>query len=462
MSGDNQFIDPYNTYVLITSSIKDPTGANIPAVAADAHNPVCNMLPVNWLGTTWFKKIDVKLNGTTVSFDGNMYSHRVDIENRLSYPDTVKKGHLSMMGFDEEMEAFDEINNADIHRDDAYPAILRRYLKGKASKNMYTIARIHSEIFEQPKLLPPNTVLDIDFDRHDSDFLLLTKHNNRNYILKMESCELLTRLVDMDEEITAEIDSVSISGRSMFYPVCSVKMMYYSCGANVVELSNFNLLTTEGNLLPHRIIVVMVREDAVHGNYNRDPFNYQHFNLAEFSLKVGSEQMPLPKLKCNMDDDSNDILKPLFSALLANHSLFSNEELGINPSNYRNRNDFLAWDLSQMPPGQIFEMTQEKPVSLILKLRRANNFVINVIVYSEYNSEVEMLNNRKVICHDYAFKKHAKSKRIKVCHPQMNKNENFEIQIKYFTEKHLVMIPNIIQHVPLYPIHPVPELNSHK
>ena len=38
----------------------------------------------------------------------------------------------------------------------------------------------------------------------------------------------------------------------------------------------------------------------------------------------------------------------------------------------------------------------------------------------------------------------------------------FEIQIEYFTEKHLVMIPNIIQHVPLYPIHPVPELNSRK
>ena len=123
---------------------------------------------------------------------------------------------------------------------------------------MYTIARIHSEIFEQLKLLPPNTVLDIDFDRHDSYFLLLTKYNNRKYILKMESCELLTRLVDMDEEITAEIDSVSISGRSMLYPVCRVKMMYYSCGANVVDLSNFNLLTMESNLLPCRIIVVMV------------------------------------------------------------------------------------------------------------------------------------------------------------------------------------------------------------
>ena len=58
-----------------------------------------------------------------------------------------------------------------------------------------------------------------------------------------------------------------------------------------------------------------------------------------------------------------------------------------------------------MPPGQSFEMTQEKPVSLIL-----HNFVINVIVYSEYDSEIEMMNNRKVICHEYALKKHAKTK----------------------------------------------------
>ena len=265
VSGDNQFIDPYNTYVLIISLIKDPTGANIPAEAADAHNPVCNVLSVNGLGTARLKKIDVKLNGTTVSFDGSMYSHRADIENRLSYRNMVKKGHLSMMGFDEELEDFDRLNYDNIHWADANPtqhanpAILRRYLKGKASKNMYTIARIHSEIFEQPKLLPPNTVLHIDFDRHESDFLLLTKHNNRNYVLKMESCKLLTRLVDMDEEITAEIDSVSISGRSMLYPWCRVKMLYYSCGANVVDLSNFNLLATKGNFSPHRIIVVLVR-----------------------------------------------------------------------------------------------------------------------------------------------------------------------------------------------------------
>ena len=57
MSGDNQFIDPYKTYALITSSIKNPEGGNIPAVASGAHNPVRNMLSVNGLGSAWFKKL---------------------------------------------------------------------------------------------------------------------------------------------------------------------------------------------------------------------------------------------------------------------------------------------------------------------------------------------------------------------------------------------------------------------
>ena len=54
VSGDNQFIDPYNTYVLITSSIKSPEGNDIPPLHAGNHNNRCNVLPVNGLGTAWF------------------------------------------------------------------------------------------------------------------------------------------------------------------------------------------------------------------------------------------------------------------------------------------------------------------------------------------------------------------------------------------------------------------------
>ena len=46
-------------------------------------------------------------------------------------------------------------------------------------------------------------------------------------------------------------------------------------------------------------------------------------------------------------------------------------------------------------------------------------------------------------------------------HSLAAKNKNYEIQIEYFTEIHAI-IPNTIQHIPLYPIHHVQKLNSHK
>ena len=67
-----------------------------------AHNANSNVLTVNGLSHTWFKKINVQLNGENISFDGNMYAHRGDIEMRLSYPQTVKESSLNMSSFDEE------------------------------------------------------------------------------------------------------------------------------------------------------------------------------------------------------------------------------------------------------------------------------------------------------------------------------------------------------------------------
>ena len=95
---------------------------------------------------------------------------------------------------------------------------MRRYAQGQASRHIYTIGRIHSEIFNQTKLLPPNSVLDIEFERNDANFLLLTKIHDPNFTIQMESCQI-SHIVEMDDQITREIELVSMSGTSMLYPV---------------------------------------------------------------------------------------------------------------------------------------------------------------------------------------------------------------------------------------------------
>ena len=63
-----------------------------------------------------------------------MYAHRRDIEMRLLYPQTLKESSLNMSSFDEEQAAFDDINGANLHFNDAtnpahlHRAILRRHM----------------------------------------------------------------------------------------------------------------------------------------------------------------------------------------------------------------------------------------------------------------------------------------------------------------------------------------------
>ena len=131
----------------------------------------------------------------TSVFDGNMYAHRGDIKMRLfvilkqwkkvlSIWAVLMKNKLLLMILMQANIHFDDATNpAHLHR-----AILRRYMWGQASKHIYTIGRIHSEIFDQTKLLPPNSVLDIEFERNNANFLLLTKLGDPNFTIQMESC----------------------------------------------------------------------------------------------------------------------------------------------------------------------------------------------------------------------------------------------------------------------------------
>ena len=55
-------------------------------------------------------------------------------------------------------------------------------------------------------------------------------------------------------------------------------------------------------------------------------------------------------------------------------------------------------------------------MSLTIKLRRANNFVINIIAYSEYDSEVELMNNRKLFAMNMLKKSMQKLNEISLAH----------------------------------------------
>ena len=54
--------------------------------------------------------------------------------------------------------------------------------------------------------------------------------------------------------------------------------------------------------IPKRITIRMMDNDSYNGNYRKNPFNFQHYNLTQIGISVSGEEVPFKPLKLNFDD----------------------------------------------------------------------------------------------------------------------------------------------------------------
>ena len=54
--------------------------------------------------------------------------------------------------------------------------------------------------------------------------------------------------------------------------------------------------------MPKRIAIGMMDNDSYNGNYKKNSFNFQHYNLTQIGISVNGEEVPFKPLKLNFDD----------------------------------------------------------------------------------------------------------------------------------------------------------------
>ena len=400
-----QYVDPLNTFLYIGSQILHKDGTPIPLVAAGAHNRKANILFVNGISHAWFKNCEVKINSQVVDHGDNLYMYRGDLETRLSYSRQTKEGSLNISGWDEEALPFDGIDvahdfpNEVMDDDEPHPSIIRRYLRTTGGKVFWTIGKIHSPIFDQKKSLPDHTKIEVTLDRNPSEFVTLTHGADpEDKMARIDQIFLLARLNDVDARISEDIKAVTHSGTACKYPIRRTRTATYTHERGGTEIAIADLIPGETEM-PSRIFLVFVKESAKGGGFKEDPFNYQHFRMQSLSLKVGGESIPMPEMKMNFQQ--GDYLLPLFSLLHSVNAFLTNEDIGIDFHNYPIRNCIYGFDLkgNGNEIGETFSRAQHKTVSLHARLTEALGYHISLIVYAEYDSEIQITADKKITKH---------------------------------------------------------------
>lgn len=420
-SGSDEQIWPCGIRMELVVQVRDRHGNPIEpvwieGVAADPHahivavpahtNPQAKVFPVNGFAHAMFSDIEVWVNETKIaSYDG-MYPYKSDFQCRLFTNSQNKKHSLKSCGFHSEPKPFDSVSD-DEGRTEEVVALNReqdeqilhgsmkegkvwaqRFIECRGSTSMYYIDRIYSEIFNQEKPLPPNAKLTIKFDRSKPEFCLLSPVDDAQYTIKIEKFNLLVPIIKVDPNFVLEMQHKTYAGDDMHYPLRRIECHSYLHGRHIRNLSRDNILV--GGVTPRRIFVCIVSGDARNGSYKHDPFNYQHFNLEEIKCLLGGQLGSVPPIKCDYENPKGH-MQALQALLTTLGSEDTNEEVGIDIYNFRDRNNIYAFDINGLSGVELvnaFAKEIKMPTGVDIRLSEPTTETVHVIIYKEYDSEI--------------------------------------------------------------------------
>ena len=411
MASNEECLDLYNSYLVMEMSITTDDNKVVPDGATG------NVSLVNGIGHAFWRNITVRMNGEVITNSDHLYAHRGDISTRITYDNNLKKnGNLSLMGWDEEpysLEDLTEVKWEDgekIHKENNPGGMQRRHwLYTRVPGNVFRIqSRIHADIFNQNKTLPPGTSVEVIFERNSNAFCLLSKIDGADFRLHLRSMHLMVKFLKMDPEILNAQLKYRAEGHRMLYPLRRVAMTYFTKVQGSTDWSEPHLLYGQGNYLPRRLFLALVPQVNFTGAFKTDPFNYTGGMLSEVALRLNGETKPYPILQMNRgrtedgeDKDPRDWSEPL-SALLKTCNSYWNpkRDIGINMWNYNHRNWIMGFDLSPTQEEDDnkhhFELPDNRQLSLHMLLKHSTTIPFTLIVMAEYDAELTIDADGKV------------------------------------------------------------------
>ena len=253
---------------------------------------------------------------------------------------------------------------------------------------------MHADVFNIDKLLLDDIDLDIEFYKNNDSFCLL---GAPGFSLQIDEFVLNVRKVKISEQVLLA-HAMALERTTAFYPICRVEVQARTIAGGVMTDKFENMIKGP---LPKRIVIGMVESAAYNGQLNKNPFNFQTFNVKEIDVSVDGEQVPYQPFQFSSSKENPRNVQ-------AYYSLFSD-----NVANYQNGNDIRLFEypsgyhlimlnLAQDGCSNTDHFSPEKNGNLRIKFTfdQALSSSITVIMYFEYESHFEITKLRNI---DYKY-----------------------------------------------------------
>ena len=167
----------------------------------------------------------------------------------------------------------------------------------KMSKIVELQGRIHSDLFNQEKLILNGVDLTVKLHCHKPEFCLLSADTAPAYKITIMDAILYVKKIELTPVLNAI--NTALSDKNAQYAIIRTtpKVFKVPRGQQSQHIDNAFL-----GEMPKHIAICMMDDDSYNRNYKKNPVNFQHYNLTQIGISVNGEEIPFKPLKLNFDD----------------------------------------------------------------------------------------------------------------------------------------------------------------
>ena len=339
-----EFLDLAQSCLYLKVKVSKADGTNLDGAS--------NVGFANYPISSLFNQVDVILSGKLISSATNTYAHRSILEVLLNYDKEAAESQLGCGHFCKDTAG--QMEQMDITADPVLNTGLgTRREWTKTSKTVELQGRIHSDLFVDA-------------------------------ILYVKKIELTPSVVNAINTVFNDINAQ--------YAIRRTTPKVFTVPREQQSQHIDNAFLGE---IPKRIAICMMDNDSYNGNYKKNPFNFQHYNLTQIGTSVNGEEVPFKPLKLNFDEK---LFVTTYSTLFSGTGKLHGNSLSIiRREDYSEGYTIIVADLTPFEIGDNFDLKEEGTLSIDLVFKSPLAATINVLVYAEYDSVIEIDSNRNVI-----------------------------------------------------------------
>lgn len=377
-------------------------------------------VPINLIGETFVKQLKMYINGKLAYDSGDNYPFLAYMITDLNYNDAQRKTILVAAGYD--LECDETVTNSLILRDYRNPGFKKKFERVKNSRSFETKAPLHFPFAHQEKYVLNGMDIRFELFRSSNSFALMTGNkNDLKFKIHVEDIKFNIRKVELTQQLCLALET-ALERQTAKYPIRRLEL-------KTLQIDQGRLTTPENNIwsgqLPRRVVLCLVDSESYYGNYEKNPFTFEHHGVEKVAMYVNGQCVPFSgPLNTQFRNRSNVTVGEAAQAaphpdlkipdLVVKAYTQFNEALGIGHNEKSNGVTlerflidacYFVFDLSQdnITDKSSWELLRAGTLSIYLKFRNEiGTNGLRVMILGEFDNLITINKNRDIE-YDYSY-----------------------------------------------------------